>query len=293
MKNYRDFEKQLLNSSENLKAGFSKILKNLGQAVAAVTAAVAVIITFTEVAFPTLDINSLAPSALALLLCSYIIYFSLEDAGEKLAEESEEYKSARLRFKNAAEKISGENITEFRAYLENYAKEELNFRRRGMLTSQGISYEEFQNYLSLSNQERSKIPKEKRRALDAVAKEKLVKITPRDILSEERTKRGSELENPEKKKLAGLILKLLPSTLCMLITVSVVLDVRTDMTLSDILNGVIKLAALPMIGFRGYSQGYLYGKNSLSAWLSTKAEIIEGFSDFASENNYPKEDMKN
>ena len=66
MKTYRELEKQLLTTSENVNLGLTKILRNLGQAVAFVTAVVAVIITFTEVAFSTLTPEELVPSALAL-----------------------------------------------------------------------------------------------------------------------------------------------------------------------------------------------------------------------------------
>ena len=77
MKNYRELEKQLLSTSESVGMGLTKILKNIGQAVAFITSIVAIIITFTEVAFSSLTPSELLPSATALLVCSYIIYFSL------------------------------------------------------------------------------------------------------------------------------------------------------------------------------------------------------------------------
>ena len=277
MKNYREFEKELLTSSENLSAGLSKLLKNLGQAVAFITAVVAVIITFTEVAFSTLKPTELLPSALALLVCSYIIYFSLEDAGEKLGEESREYLTARSRFISAKEKLSGDDAESFRNYLEEYSKKELEFRIRGGLLSAGITEAELLDYKNADSRKRALIPRDKRRALAKLNSLKAVRITPSMIFSEERAVSSSELESPEKKKLAKLILKILPSTLCMFVTVSVVLSVKADMSAADILNGILKLTALPLVGFRGYSMGYLYAKNSLSAWLCRKAEIIEGY----------------
>ena len=55
------------------------------------------------------------------------------------------------------------------------------------------------------------------------------------------------------------------------------LNVKEDMTASDVINGILKLSALPVIGFKGYSAGYGYTKNSLSLWIETKANILEKF----------------
>ena len=277
MKNYRELEKQLLTTSESVSIGLTKILRNLGQAVAFVTAVVAVIITFTEVAFSTLTAEELIPSALALTVCSYIIYFSLEDAGERLGEESNEYIMARERFLAAKSRLTGSDGEKFSIYLENYAKRELEFRRRGILISYGIAERELEEYLKSDKATRRLISKEKRRILSKLTTMKAAPLTARILFSEERSIIPSGLESPEKKKLAHLILKIIPSTLCMFVTVSVVLNVKSDMTAADIFNGIIKLTALPLVGFRGYSLGYLFAKNSLSAWLNQKAEIIEGF----------------
>jgi hypothetical protein len=63
----------------------------------------------------------------------------------------------------------------------------------------------------------------------------------------------------------------------MSITVSVMLSAKDGMTASDILNGILKLSALPVIGFRGFCAGYSYSKHTLSLWLETKAGILEAF----------------
>ena len=87
----------------------------------------------------------------------------------------------------------------------------------------------------------------------------------------------SELENPESRKLVSLFLRLIPSALCTLITVSVILTAKDGLTVTDVLNGILKLSALPVAAFRGYSQGYTYAKHSLSLWLDTKSGILEGY----------------
>jgi hypothetical protein len=104
-----------------------------------------------------------------------------------------------------------------------------------------------------------------------------VKLTPALLLSGAGNSISSELENPERKKLLYSFINLLPSTLCMIMTVSVILTVRGDLTLSVILDGMIKLSALPIIGFRGYCAGYSFVKEKKSVWLETKARLLESF----------------
>lgn len=285
MKSYRELEKQLLSSSESISLGFSVILKNIGQAVAFITAAVAVIITFTEVAFSALTPQELLPSALALLVCSYIIYFSLEDAGERLGEESHEYLEARERFIKAKSRLSGDDAEAFRTYLEEYSIKELDARRRGALLAAGITSSELAEYKSMDKSARKSLPPEKRRAMEKLSALKPTALTPAMIFSEERGVCSSGLESPEKGKLIKLILKILPSTLCMFVTISVALNIKADMNATDVLNGILKLTALPLVGFRGYSLGYIYAKNTLSGWLCRKAEIIESFLSERSKNN--------
>ena len=43
------------------------------------------------------------------------------------------------------------------------------------------------------------------------------------------------------------------------------------------MEGIFKLSALPIIGFKGYGAGYSYSKDTKSAWIDTKARILEQF----------------
>jgi hypothetical protein len=63
----------------------------------------------------------------------------------------------------------------------------------------------------------------------------------------------------------------------MLFTVSIMLGVKDGMTAEFILESILKLSTLPIIGLRGYSQGYAYAKGELTLWLETKTRLIEGY----------------
>ena len=63
----------------------------------------------------------------------------------------------------------------------------------------------------------------------------------------------------------------------MIFTVSVILTAKDDMSLSTIIEGIIKLSALPVVGFKGLLDGYGFAKEHKSLWLETKARLLESF----------------
>ena len=63
----------------------------------------------------------------------------------------------------------------------------------------------------------------------------------------------------------------------MVFTVSVMLTTKDGMTVSSVIEGLLKLSALPIIGFRGMLDGYKFAKEEKSAWLETKARLLESF----------------
>ena len=272
MKSYSDIENALLESGDIVSRGISSIINNMGKAVAVITAAITCLVTFTDISFVTFAKESFLPSLLLLLTSAYVIYFSLEDAGEKLGERTEEYGSASERYKAARARLSGEDVEPLRELCKRYSEEELAFRKRAALLRYGLSEKELCDYV--------KNPREKRRSRRLLARIAALKpspISPRLLLNEDgRLKRG-ELECPEKHKLPSLLLKLVPTTLCRSVTVSVILSAKTGLTAPDVINALLKLSSLPVVGFRGYSAGYLYAKRELSSWLDTRAGILECF----------------
>ena len=74
-----------------------------------------------------------------------------------------------------------------------------------------------------------------------------------------------------------MILKLIPTTVCMTVTVSVALTAKDNMSLAAVFDGIFKLASLPIIGLRGYASGYFYSRFSLPVWLDTKSRLLDAF----------------
>lgn len=273
MKNLRDFDDLLLDSGELMRKAGKTIICNMGKIIAAFVFIVMLAVTFTEVSFLGFFTESFASSLLLLITSSYIIYFSLEDSGENQGEETEEFKKANERYTRARERISGAEIDGLREFCSEYSGRDLEYRRKSFLFSRGISEVDVETYSTDASP-----TKAMRKTLRKYSNIKAIALTPRMLLSGKSFSRRSELEDPSKRKIPMLIVKLIPSTLCMMITLSVMLSAKEGLTVTDVLNGILKLSALPLIGFKGYSAGYSYVKHDVALFLETKANILESFS---------------
>ncbi len=250
--------------------GVSSIISNLGKAVAAIALSVACLVTFTDVAIRGSFSDSYFSTLAVMIVSAYIIYFSLLDVGEKKGEESEEYKAAKARYMGTRVKISGEMIPELRLFCEDYSRRELESRKRNLLICYGLSPEDLPNVGR---------PRSLREAwiFMRVKRMRIFPLTARTLLSFDRKETSRELYDPEHGKFLRSFIKLLPSVVCMCVTVSVVLSVKDGMSAADVINGILKLCALPIIGIRGYIAGIVFSSKAKPTWLETKARILESF----------------
>ncbi len=272
MKNFGEIEEKILDSDEIIK-NFSKgTINNMGKLIALIVAAVTVAVTFTDISFLGFFTEDFLGSLLLLMTSAYIIYFSLADAGEKSGSDTEEYRKAKEHYDTVRAKIKGEDIESLRLFCEGYTEKEAKSRRNSLLFSNGLSVNMFEEYKN-----GKKFNKKTEKVLKKADGIKPVPLGVKTLLCRERNIGRSELEDPDKRKIPMLIIKIIPSTICMTVTVSVMLSTKDGMTASDVLNSILKLSALPLIGFKGYSAGYSYAKHSLSLWMETKTNILEAF----------------
>ena len=272
MKVFDEIEDALLDTSESFKKAGVALLRNMGKIIALFVSLLMLAVTFTDITFSGFLSEKFTSSLALLITSSYIIYFSLEDAGEKCGEESEEYKRANERYNALRESVMNSDTSALRSFCIDYSKRELEYRRKNALLSRGLCEEDI---IRLKNGK--SFDKSTTRFLLKIDKLKPVIITPKTLICRERAGLHSELENPEKRKLITLVLKLIPSTVCMAVTLSVMLTAKEGLTGADVLNGILKLSALPMIGFKGYSAGYTYVKHKLSLFTETKSNILDEF----------------
>ena len=270
MKN--DFEISLLESGNLIKRGCGILVSNIGKTVAVITLVVTALVLFTDIGFADFTSESFTSTMAVMLLASYLMYFSMEDAGERLGEESEEYLKTYEECRLLSEKISGQDVPKLRSFCKEYAREELEYRRSGLLLYYGLSESDYENYKTSGT-----CSKRARRVFKKADRLKAFNLTPKMLLSKEKSREKNELRNPESFKLPAMIIKLIPTTLCMTVTVSVMLTAKENLGAADVIDGLFKLSALPVVGFRGYAAGYNYTRRTLPSWISTKARLLEAF----------------
>ena len=274
----KDFDSEILSLSERIRGGYTYLIANLSKIIAAVTAIVTAMLVFTDIAFLGFSSKEFTTTLALILISSYIMYFSLEEAGEKLYEDSEEYKRLAEEYTKAAEKISLERLLALREYCKKYADDELIFRRRSALLSIGSTEEDYERFLRGEC-----VDKKTRRALGKISRMKRIDLTP-EMLIYHGGGGAVRIYDPKRGKTLMLILKILPSTVCMLFTASVVLSAK-ELDMVTVIEGIMKLSTLPIVGFRGYLNGYNYKKDSEAEWIKTKIRLIEGFLEADANNN--------
>ena len=266
------FERDLLDVGGVMKRGKSYLVSNGGKIIATVTLIVAVVVMFTDISFSGFTSYAFFTTLILMLLASYLMFFSLEDAGERLGEELEDYKSAIEKYTAVKKQITAALIPSLRDFCTRYSRDELEYRKLSLLTEHGLTLSEYEAYLACgSGSGKAK------RIFKKCERMRAVSLTPQILLSASRQSAESELCDPERKKLLYLFLKLIPSTICMAFTVSMIMSTKDGTTLDSIIDGLFKLTALPIVGLRGYSEGYSYVKNSKTVWIETKARLLEAF----------------
>ena len=273
------FEYSLLETGESLKKGYSLLLQNAGKAIAALTGFVAVLVTFTEIGFCDFDPKRLTSTALIMLISSYLIYFSLLEEGEKLGRETPEYTKALGEYLKKRELIDGEKIPALRAFCKAYTEEELKFRKELRLNNLGYSFDEYTEYKNGKTADR-----ERTRTFKKIDRIRSVALSPSELLALGKRKSTPELKNPERWRTLKLIMKLIPSSICMLFTISIMLSTKDGLTFADVAEGLLKLSALPVVALRGYWGGYSYSKNEAVFWLETKTRLLDAFLSATSES---------
>ena len=267
------FEYAILDSGDLMRRAGLSLINNAGRAVTIITLFVASLITFTDLTFGGFGAKNFTVLVTVMLVASYLIYFSMEVTGEKAGEDSEEFKSALKAYSEAREKISAEKTAALREFCKEYSMAELEYRRENLLMSYGESVEDFKAFV----EDGCKFSRRKTKIFKKVRRLRAIELSPKTLLSCEHSKTKSELSNPEVFKFLKLALKLIPTSLCMLLTISIIPSIKEDMTASLIIEGILKLSSLPIIAFRGYCTGYFYARRSKCLWIETKTRLISAF----------------
>ncbi len=265
-------EDGLITADALTKRGYGMIIKNTGKVIAIITAVVALLLSFTDIKLSELGAAELTSNILVMLISSLIMFFSLEDAGERLAEESEEYKEIFKEYENIVRGIKGEDIGSLRDFCMEYSQRELVARKNAHLLRLGISPEEYESY-----QGGASFDRRKRRLIKRVSSLNAYPLTPEILLSSCENAEKGELYDSSKFKLMKMSVKLLPTIVCTLLTVSVALSMKEGLNAGVIIESIIRLLTLPIVALRGYATGYNYAKGVSIPRIKTKARILASY----------------
>ena len=252
--------------------GIAAFLENSGKIIAAITLVVSALVTFTNVSFSAAFTESFTCQMLIMLLSSYLMYFSMEETGERGGEATDIYKGSLARYDRLCSEVSASEIPRLRDFLKKYSEDDQKYRRQICLMRYGVTYDEYERIKASE-----KPTKRERRILRSVEAIRPVRLLPHSLLNNERGGRKSELSSPEGPKLIAMIMRLIPTTVCTIFTVSVMLTAKNELTASVIIEGILKISALPIIGFKGYLSGYKYARGVKRSYVDTKSRIIEEF----------------
>ena len=266
-----DFDSSLLGSGGLIKRGYRLLAENVGKTIALITGLIAVLVSFTEIGFYDLQSEQLTANLILITLSSYIIYFSMEDAGERLGRESDSYKAALTEYEEVSRRLRASDTPGLREYCREYINAELEYRRGRAIAESGLSEEEYRDYLS-----GKKMPLKARFSLYRIKKMRPLSLGVGTLLSSS-GRATEEIRDPDAFKPIKLLLSLIPSTICTLFTVSVMLTARDGLTAQMVIETILKLSCLPIMALRGYSRGYNHAKEGQSGWLRFKASLLKGY----------------
>ena len=133
----RNFEDGILDSGQIIRRAGHVILGNAGKIIAALVALIMLAVTFTDITFTGIFTESFASSLLLLITSSYVIYFSLEDSGEKYGMETEEYRAASERYDKLRGRFREKKSSRFAPFARNTRKESLASGKRTRLFHTG------------------------------------------------------------------------------------------------------------------------------------------------------------
>ena len=94
MNDKKTFDTMIFSSGSIVKRGYSYALANVGKTVAIITSIAVLLVTFGEVGFIDFGSRGATAAILVMVAASYIIYFSLHDAGEGAGRDTDVYRSA-------------------------------------------------------------------------------------------------------------------------------------------------------------------------------------------------------
>ena len=248
------------------------VLAHIGRAVAFFAIAIAAIFTFTEIAFVGISPAEFTLEAVVMTISGLIVYLSLESEGQGFARGQEGFVEQKARADALAGSVRGEMLGALRSYLSRIHAQEVRAREDRLLLGFGIEREEYESY-----RRGGAYGKKKSRYLKRVARITAAPLSASELLFFDEGRVADFTERPSALARLRGICKILPSILCTLLTVGVMIEVKDGFSLSLAIEGALKLCALLSMGLRGYLGGVSYVNTVLLPFHKVREKLLDAF----------------
>ena len=200
------------------------------------------------------------------------MYLSLESEGQSFARTQTSFLEQKGAADALAANVQGEMLAPLRNYLARIHAQEIRAREDRLLLCYGIDREEYESY-----RRGGTYGKKKSRYLKRVARITIAPLTPSELLFFDEGKVASFTERPSARMRLRGILKIIPSILCTILTVGVMIEIKDGFSLALLIEGVLKLSALLSMGLRGYLAGVGYVNTVLFPFHKVRQKLLDAF----------------
>ncbi len=242
--------------------GRQKIFSHIGLWIAALSLLVAIVVTFTDISLLALSAESLTLKMAIYAAVTVIMFFALEEEGERTGRTENAYKESEKDFLSTKVRVTPDRYSALEAFCGHYIEEELEGRRALLLLSHGITD---------SNAPRSALLERRLKSL------RPLRINAAALLDRSAQSVRSPLHNPDHRRRLRLLARLFPSLLCSVLGIGIAIGVRGSLTPAIIMEGLFKLSALLIVALRGYAIGYLYVGETEVPLIRAKTRLLEQF----------------
>lgn len=253
--------------------------RNSAFLVGILTVAVAAAVFFCELHLSAAPTEQTAITALVMLLCCFVMYSSLYDAGHAHAAEREEYRKIIDDYESLRERVRAlGRPSSLERFCSRYVEEELYESRSRLLLYAGVDMELFLAWqgTEMSGSEFDALPKEKKKALRAAGRLKPLKLSAFRLLSGTVGARRKLLLSTRPRRIWRTTAALIPTMMGCLITVGVSVEGVT-MTPALLALGLLRIFAIVWTGVRGYAAGVSAVSEDDSTALGHKITLLRAY----------------
>lgn len=257
--------------------------KHAGFWVGGMTVLVAAACFFCELHLSAAPVEQTVMTACVMLLCCFVMYSSLYDAGHARAAEAPDYREVSDRYEALRERVRemGDPVG-IERFCSRYVSEELIEARTRLLLYAGVPYDTFRAWQDgeLGQKDIKTLPHHKRKAMVRAAALRPLRLTAALLLNEGNQGRRQLLVSVKGLRRRRTAIAMGPTLVGCLMTVGVSVEGVT-LTLALVALGLLRLFSIVWTGVRGYSAGYCAVSEDDTVALEGKITLLGAYCRYA------------